>query len=277
MRTIDAAHPLRATAARADGVRDWLTVACGGLVPEGWLLCCDVDGNVVTEWERRAAESQIRYDGRTHPVTAASYVLGWYADIVTGLGATCFLLDRRVPRLGRDVVAFRRHAEDHYPDAVMLLDPRFWCLPGDPDAAHPDASVVPDENALAARLRAEVRAHADDFLASYRPGARLPRRDLLGAFFDGVDVGFWRDDSSTGPTIEDSIAAARAVLPGATPEFADRSSLYVIEDADGVEQLTRSRVSCCSYYRVSAIGEACTTCPRTSAEERLRRVREPAE
>lgn len=267
-----ATRPLRRTAERLDAVHEWLTVTVDTAVPEGWLRCSDVDATVVAEWERNAAQSQLRHDGRSHPTAAASYALGWYADIASRIGGMCLLLERRVPRLGREVLAFRCHPEEHYPEAVTFLDPRFWCLPDDPAAAHSDASVVADESTLGAILRAEVRAHADDFLATYRPGARLPRRDLLGAFFDGLDVGFWREDASTGPTLADSIALAQAVLPGATAEFADRSSLYVVEDAAGRAHLTRCRVSCCNYYRVSEIGEACTTCPRTTDEERRRRI-----
>lgn len=277
MATTAGPHPLLCSAARLDAVHEWLTVAAGSAVPEGWLRCSDVDAAVIADWERRAAHSQLHNDGRSHPMAAASYVLGWYADIASWLGGTCLLLERRVPRLGRQVLAFRRHPEEHYPDAVTFLDARFWCLPDDPDAAHPDATVVADAPTLGAVLRAQVRAHADDFLATYRPGARLPRRDLLGAFFDGLDAGFWRDDTSSGPTLADSLALAQAVLPGATSEFGDRSSLYAVADAAGNEHLTRCRVSCCNYYRVSENGETCTTCPRTTDEERRRRVLEPAE
>lgn len=269
--------PLRRSAGRLDAVHEWLTVTTNQDVPEGWLRCSEVDTSFMAKWERQAAESQLRYDGRSHPTAAASYALGWYADIASRIGGMCLLLERRVPRLGRHVLAFRCHPEDYYPDAVTFLDSRFWCLPDDSDAAHPDATAVADESMLGAILRAEVRAHADDFLATYRPGARLPRRDLLGAFFDGLDVGFWRDDMSTGPTLADSLALAQTVLPGATPEFADPSSLFVVEDPEGGQHVTRCRVSCCNYYRVSEVGETCTTCPRTTDEERRRRVLAPAD
>ncbi|GAA4815447.1 (2Fe-2S)-binding protein [Nocardioides caeni] len=268
--------PLHGTAERLDAVHEWLAVVLDTSPRDGWLLCSEVDAGVIADWERRAAESQVRYDGRSHPVAAASYALGWYADIASRIGGTCLLLDRRVPRLGRDALAFRCHPEDHYPDGVAFRDPRFWCLPDDPDADHPDATVVADVTALGAILRAEVRAHADDFLSSYRPGARLPRRDLLGSFFDGLDVGFWQEDADA-DAVEASIALAATVLPGATPEFADRSTLHRVDDDRGGVHLTRLRVSCCNYYRVSDIGEACTTCPRTSAEERRERLCAPAE
>lgn len=271
------AHPLRETAKRLGSVHEWLTVTAADEVPTGWTLCGDVDAEAMTEWERRAAESQVRYDGRSHAMAAASYALGWYADIPARMGGMCLLLERRVPRLGRNALAFRRHPEDYYPEAVGLLDPRFWCLPEDPAADHPDATVARDAAELGAVLRAEVRAHADDFLSSYRPGARLPRRDLLGSFFDGLDVGFWRDRTMPGPPFAESIDLARKTLPGGVPEFRDGSTLYLIGDDTGSQHLTRRRISCCNYYRVSDVAEACTTCPRTTDEERRLRLLAPRE
>jgi hypothetical protein len=274
---LTADQPLRRTAERVNAVHEWLTVTVSPAVPEGWLRCSDVNTRVIADWERRVAQSQLRNHGLTHPVAAASYVLAWYAGIASRLGGSCLLLERRVPRLGRDALAFRCHPEEHYPQAVALLDARFWCLPDDSHADHVDATVVADLSTLGAVLRAQVRTHADAFLATYRPGARLPRRDLLGAFFDGLDSGFWRDNSSDGPPLADCLALAQSVLPGGTPEFADRSSLYVVEDAAGRQHLLRRRASCCNYYRVSQNGEACLTCPRTTDQERRRRVVEPAE
>jgi ferric iron reductase protein FhuF len=59
-------------------------------------------------------------------------------------------------------------------------------------------------------------------------------------------------------------------------EFAERSALRRIVDGHDRKWLTRRRVSCCFYYRVCPEGPAdrevsCSTCPRTSDEERLRR------
>lgn len=266
-------HPIAATLGRANQAHEWLSVAhADSGVPAHYVRCADVDSAGIAQWEARAAEGNVKSYGRSHPMAATAYVLGWYADIAATVGALCFLLDRRVPHLGREAVAFRRHAEEHYPDAVAVLTSSFWCLPDDPAANHPDATVVPDEEALAAVLRGQVRAHADDFLADYRPGAKLPRRNLLGAFFDGLDGGFWLYDSPLPTPQDEFVAAARSVLPGSTTEFAEASRFRTVVDGKGRQHLTRCRVSCCYYYKVSATGEACTTCPRTDDAERLERL-----
>jgi hypothetical protein len=266
-------HPLQATAERATTARNWLTVEFGEPEGDGWLRCSDVDATVIGSWEACVADRHREWYGRDDSMTSSGYVLNWYADVAPSAGALSFLLDRRVPNLDRDALAFRRYAEVEYPDAIALLDSSFWCLPDDPAADHADATVVSDQQTLAAILRAQVRRHADDFLATYRPGARLPRRHLLGAFFDSLDDGFWISDSA-GVAQQDYVAAARLVLPGPTEQFLDGSTYHVLVDDSGCEHLTRRRVSCCFYFKVAEDGSACTTCPRMSDAERAKRLSE---
>ncbi|GAA4377683.1 (2Fe-2S)-binding protein [Nocardioides caricicola] len=263
-------HPLAATAARADASRDWLAISYAEAAPDGWSRCSEVDADRIAAWEARVEAWHRAELGRTHAMSTAGYVLSYYADIAPTVGALFFHVDRRVPSLARGDLAFRTEDTYTYPDGVAVLGRSFWCLPGDEAAGHPDATVVADEHELGAVLRAQVRAHADDFLASYRPSARLPRRALLGAFFDALDSGFGPErPDAEGVTA--TFGSARVVLPGPTPQFAQGTSYYLA----GGEHLTRTRVGCCYYFKVGDDGP-CTTCPRTSAEERARRLAEPA-
>jgi hypothetical protein len=235
----------------------------------GWTRCADVDAGFVTRWEHDVAAEHVREYGRSHPSAAAGYVLGWYAGIPAGLGGALFRLDRRVPRLHRSAVAFRL-APEAYPEASALLDGRFWCLPDDPGAGHPDATVVADEAALAAVLRAEVRGHADAFLATYPAHGRLPRRALLGAFTDGIDTGLWLGGD---PAPDRLPAEAALVLPaGSSPLLA--STIAVLVDGRGRRHVDRRTLSCCYYFKVDPAAGPCGTCPRITAAERLRQLTE---
>ncbi|MEN3301974.1 (2Fe-2S)-binding protein [Pseudonocardia sp.] len=268
--------PLTRTAAvvvmqRPAGVPVGMHTASG----PGWTVCADVD---VAAWESATFEALPGWYGAAHPATASAYVLHWYAGVVGTVGAVFFRHARRVPRLDPSSLAFHREPGNPIPDAYALLDERFWCLPDDAEAAHPLATVVPDVGALAATLRAQVRVHADAFLTGYRPGSPLPRRALLGAFFDGLDTGLWcaEDGTTHPPDPATAILEGGRVLPGGAVEFAERSALRRIVDGHDRKWLTRRRVSCCFYYRVCPEGPAdrevsCSTCPRTSDEERLRR------
>ena len=199
-------------------------VLCGEPGP-GWTRCAEVDAAFVTRWEQAVAAQHVHEFGRSHPTTAAGYVLGWYAGVPAGVGGALFRLARRVPRLDRDAVAFRLAAEA-YPDAYALLDARFWCLPTDPAADHPDATAVRDEPALAAVLRAQVREHADAFLAEHPTRGRLPRRALLGAFTDGVDTGLRLGGDATPerllPDAALALPAGPSPLPASTLHVAGR-------------------------------------------------------
>jgi hypothetical protein len=109
--------------------------------------------------------------------TTGGYVLPWYLAIPSYVGGLLFHSARRVPSLEPRQLSFR--LESAALQEVALRPGRFWCLPGDPDAGHPDAVPVPDEASLGAVLRGEVIAHA---VACQRDGTTaLPRpRDHLG-------------------------------------------------------------------------------------------------
>jgi hypothetical protein len=256
------ASPLAGSAALVSGALG-LPVRCGPPDDDtDWTRCADVDTAHVAEWERAVAAQHVREYGRSHPTAAAAYVLGWYAGTPAMLGGAFFRLARRVPRLGRDALAFHRGREE-YPDAVALLDDRFWCLSGDPSADHPGATVVADDAALAAVLRAQVRAHADAFLAGY-PSRPLPRRALLGAFTDGVDTGLWLAGAD-----DRLLPDAATALPGAT---LPASTLEVLLDGRGRRHVDRRTLSCCYYFKVDPDAGPCGTCPRIPRDERVRRL-----
>lgn len=271
----DRTPPLTATAAAADALNEWLHVRFGR--PDdvaGWTGCADVDAEFLAAWEERIEGYVARAYGRSHPMTVSGYALDWYAGIPGLVGGACFRLARRVPRLDRDALAFRCHPDDQYPDGVALLDQRFWCLPDDPDAGHPDATAVDDEATLARLLRAQVRGHADDFFRAYAGRARLPRRHKLGAFFDGLDTGVWYGGDPGVGAAPEVLRLGATVLPGGTAEFGDQSSIHLLTDERGRTHLSRRRIGCCYYFKVADDSRACTTCPRLDDAARAARYAE---
>lgn len=237
-------HPIADTLGAVDDALDWFSTRLGlphdaaSGPPGEWVCCAAVDARFVARWERELDARLSGTLGRSHPQTCSGYVLDWYAGVPARLGGMAFALGHRVPRLDRHALAFHLHAEHRFPTGVAVLDPRFWCLPDDPAAGHTDATVVPDADALDAVLRAQVKAHADDFLADYSSGARLPRRQRLGAFLDALDSGLRMGAESRG------IAGDEAT--SASPR----------------------RTTCCYYFKVSG-GAVCSTCPRLVETERV--------
>ena len=198
--------------------------------------------------------------------TTAGYVLQWYLGVPTYLGAMLFHSARRVPALQPRRLAFR--FEPGWVEAVALRPGRFWCLPDDPDAEHPDAVVVPDDAALGAVLRREVVSHAAHFLRIYGPMVRFGRRTLWAAVTDGLDTGLLLAGRSFGST-QAGAADARLVLAERFEPLTAASTICRVTDDRGRIHWTRRRGSCCFSYALPDMGP-CATCPRTDDEERAR-------
>ncbi|WP_146001131.1 hypothetical protein [Brevibacterium sp. Mu109] len=236
-----------------------------------WDLCTSVikDQRYVRRWQDAVSEELARIYSTPASrvgVTAAACVLDWYAYAPGFLVGAMFHIARRVPNVAPEVVAFRRNPVEHWISGTALCDNRFWCLPDDPAADDKEAHVVGDEVALAAIARAQVRNHADRFLASYDPGVRLPRRALTGVFFDSLDSGPWiAEPLAPGVSCIDS---SRLLLPGRADHFTDQSKLYELTDLKGRSHISRRRVACCESYRIEPDGAGCFDCPRTSDNRR---------
>lgn len=262
--------PLMDTVAKLDRVSSLTgSIRLVEVVPSGWTLCSDVDSHWLSEWEMRVADGLESTLGTSHPMAAAAYSLIWYASVPGLIGGAFFRASRRVPSLARESLAFRLAEGKPYPDAYALLNHKFWCLPDDPAAVHPSATVVTDESELATVLRRQMRAHSDDFLAEFQPRARLPKRALRGAFQDETECGIWVGGDQQIGAAPEVLHATRLVFPGKATEFGEETSMYVLDGFDGQRHLSRNRIACCYYYKIDPY--PCGTCPRTDQAERRRR------
>jgi hypothetical protein len=190
----------------------------------------------------------------------AGYLLTWYLSAPGLLAGLLFHSQRRVPVLAPETLAFRLGEPRPHPDAVAVLDQRFACLPDDPAADDPTATVVADESALAALLRARFAGHAARFVAAFEPGVRFGRHTLWAAATDALDEGLWLAGRYCAEEAA-GVADAALVLPSALTPFTSASTL-VAAGAGAPRPWTRRRESCCFHYALCNGQGECETCPR---------------
>jgi FhuF 2Fe-2S C-terminal domain len=199
--------------------------------------------------------------------TTGGYVLLRYLAIPSYLGGLLFHSARRVPSLAPRQLSFR--LDSAALREVALRPGRFWCLPGDPDAGHPDAALVPNEASLGAVLRREVIAHATRFLTVYAPQVRFGRRTQWAAVTDALDKALLLAGRSFGsPRV--SAADARLVLAEGEKPLTSASRICEVTDDRGRTHWTRRRGSCCFLYALPGVERPCASCPRLCEAERAR-------
>ncbi|QRP46609.1 (2Fe-2S)-binding protein [Amycolatopsis sp. FDAARGOS 1241] len=234
-------------------------------VPAGWLRCSDLldEPERFGDWRDRLATWLVRNHGAAPERTAASYVMSWYLHVPAYVGALLLHHERRVPSLTPEQLAFGLGDDRPHPAGMAVLGEGFHCLPTDPGSARPEATVVADEHALAAVLRAQYVAHAARFVRAYAPGSRLGRRTLWAAATDALDNCLWWAGRQGGtPDAEGAgVADAALVLDARYRPLTSASTLRVAVDESGHRGWERRRESCCFSYLLPGESE-CGECPR---------------
>ncbi|WP_240687156.1 (2Fe-2S)-binding protein [Amycolatopsis suaedae] len=232
----------------------------------GWQRCGDLldDPEHFRTWQALLSEWLVEQHGTAPSRTAAGYIMSWYLHVPAYAAALLLHHERRVPSLDPAELAFRLNEGRPHPDGIAVLGDRFYCLPSDPGSALPEATVVADEQALVAVLRARYTAHAARFVAAYTRVSRLGTRMLWAAATDALDNSLWWAGKQGG-TVESEgagVADAALVLDAVHPPLTSASTLRTTTDADGHREWSRRRESCCFSYLLPGESE-CAGCPRT--------------
>ncbi len=234
----------------------------------GWIGCADflATPGRFAQW-RESLGAWLRDTYAESPDrTTAGYVMTWYLTIPGHVAALLFHHERRVPSLRPADLAFRLAEPRPHVAGVAVLSPRFACLPDDPAAGTPEATVVADERALAAVLRGRFTAHAARFVDAYEPGVRLGRRMLWAAATDVLDNSLWLAGRHGGDEGAGVLDAAVVLADGPAP-LTSPSTLRLAPGGAAPTRWTRRRESCCFHYLLAAGQGACQTCPRRRAKD----------
>ncbi|WP_370945138.1 iron-sulfur protein [Amycolatopsis sp. cg5] len=222
----------------------------------GWLRCDDLldAPERLRAWQGRLADwLGTQYD-EVPARTVAAWIASWYLHVPARAAAVLFHHERRVPV---SKLAFRLSDDRPHPAEIALLGDGFHCLPSDTAAARPEATVVADEQELAAALRDGYLAHATRFVDAYGPLSRLGRRSLWAAATDALDTALW----SAGEP-DAGVADAALVLGSRHAPLTAASTLRLTPE----REWTRRLESCCFSYLLPSTPE-CDGCPRSTPKQ----------
>ncbi|MGW4834651.1 (2Fe-2S)-binding protein [Streptomyces globisporus] len=205
------------------------------------------------------------YGQQARPDVVASFGLHRYAWPACLLVTVPWFLQRRVPRIPVEDVAFQR-ALGHLTVRVR----EFACLPDDPAARLPGARVVPDEAALRAEVLASLTEHLGPVLEGFGPRMRRGKRALWGMATDEIVEGLWYVAHLMGEERR-AMAELELLLPGTTKPYVGTAGFRELTGPDGQSLPTRDRASCCLFYTLRP-EDTCVTCPRTCDADRVRKL-----
>ncbi|MGW3730390.1 (2Fe-2S)-binding protein [Streptomyces sp. NPDC000851] len=217
-------------------------------------------------------DAQVRrdYGQQARPDVVASFGLHRYAWPVCLLITVPWFLHRRVPRFPVTHVSYNRTVPGLSMGRLAVRPDGFACLPGDPAAALHGATVVADEEALRAELRAAVAEHFGPVLAAFGPRMRRRGRALWATATDEIVEGLWYVADLLGER-ERAKRELELLLPGATKPYVGSAAFRELTGPNGESLPTRDRASCCMFYTLRP-EDTCTTCPRTCDAERVVRL-----
>ncbi|MFE1793041.1 (2Fe-2S)-binding protein [Streptomyces sp. NPDC059525] len=212
-----------------------------------------------------AAQVVRDYGRPARPDVVAGFGLYRYAWPFCLLITVPWFLERRVPRLPVDRVAF------HRTEGLMAVRvEEFACLPGDPAAALPGARTVAGEAELREEVRQAVAGHLGPLLEGFGPRMRRGSRALWATATDEVVEGLWYLGGLLGEERR-AVRELQLLLPGALAPYPGGARFRTLAGPGGTELTTRDRAGCCFFYTVRP-DDTCTTCPRTRDAERVARL-----
>ncbi|MGH8908425.1 MAG: IucA/IucC family C-terminal-domain containing protein [Egibacteraceae bacterium] len=262
-----AAPPLEATLARVSARSARWAVRIGWPAEPYWLEAATIRERL----DGLMAAIGVRYRTTDQAVTG-TFLLNTYVRAIVGPALASLATERRVPDVAPDNVAFR-FGPDGIVQELALAAPRFAALPEDPDADHPDATILADVTALRGWLRERLLCgHLADLVPLLRARTRRGPRALWGTASDmcsGVFAILAEAEGSV-KAAEELDAESRAFLATGPPLLVG-PPLCPVMHAGGMAA-GRQRLTCCLAYRLPDY-EMCTSCPGVHPAERERRLR----
>lgn len=251
-------------------MHDTLALWSAAAADHGLSLATDVAPRTGPAW---TSASELVADDTALDELVAAFRRGWGTDRDDIAGAfwlseqafalllraaVALLAARRVPVLDLGVASTRLRSGPGARVDRVALGPAFACLPDDPAAGHPAATVVADEHALLERLLRDAERHHTPIVALVHRRCRRPERALWRHCGDAIAESFLWAGEIVGRREEAWRWGSRAVRT-APPALRTHAG-YRTFGTGPWERVGRVRAQCCLHYRTSA-RSYCLSCP----------------
>ncbi|MFT4039064.1 MAG: hypothetical protein QM692_12840 [Thermomicrobiales bacterium] len=259
-----AAAPLMQTFARVRAGNPWLQVHIEA--PRNCPVCdlaALLDDDSLIRDEQFALMP--KHYGTDDPDILARFYFGSFCYMLASATVSAFAVDRRAPVLHPERLRVALGSTGR-PEALVLPDAAFWCLPDDPAAGHPDARVIADEATLRALLLDRLSEMFALMIAVTRRRARVGARALWISAAETC-ASTLVDGLPPEVTQEQAQAAVQTLI--GTPGVPLRAKPEVITlHAAGRPRLMLLGDDCCTNFKIP--GETyCESCPHLPREQRI--------
>lgn len=263
-------HPLLETFSRLTNVSEYINAQLGPSDESGWAaphVLFDASSAHLQD-SARHYETSLHTTSKNMIGSAVLQAYHWQL-IATAIGS--YLIDRRVPALSHHDMQMKLDPTQVEVETIAFVSGRFYALPTDPAAAHPDASIVPDTAALRDQLRQELESHLGWLIEQIGQALGTKPRGLWLDVADrcaGMLIWLMREiDPTTAPAAIQQEIEQLIHVPDSPLNHPKIGSFTLTCGSETRAFLDRS--SCCYWYRTEeAEGKVCTTCPRRPTEER---------
>lgn len=256
--------PLAQTFARVRARNPYLRVQVGELDGQVTAPLRALVAQESPEREAHFAIMTAQYKTNDAEVLVRAYV-GCLVYAVASAAVAAYVVDQRLPVL--DLPELRVvMGEWGTAEALVLPGTRFWCLPEDPAATHPDAVPLADTLALRALLHERLLQLCTPLIAAMRPRARIGARALWMSVAETC-ASILVDALPAGTSEAGAEVAVQELVGGASELLRARPEVIMLRSGDA-QRLALLGRDCCVNFRIP--GESyCTTCPHRPRQERI--------
>lgn len=256
--------PLAATFARLRQGNPYLQVHIGALEDQPmWTIpaLLDPDQPVIND-HLSIMEQEYK---TTNGEVLARFYLGGFTYALASMAVAAFVIDRRVPVLDPRTLSLTVGSWGG-PESLVLADSRFWCLPDDAEANHPDAIAVLNRDVLRDHLRETIVHLCAPLIAALRQRVKIGERALWIAVAEscaGALVEALPQDS----LLADAETETEALIGEASSPLRAKPEIIVLT-AGHLRGLGMLGKDCCANFKIP--GEPyCDSCPHRPRQERI--------